>query len=170
VRRVTRAADQAIVDAGGIAGQHAGDGVVGFFLVAELGSESAAAGACIAAARAMRDALPSLAMRSDLNASDLQARFGLHWGGSLYVGQIATGARTEVTALGDQVNETARIEACAGGGRMLASKDLLERLDSDDAAALDLDLGRLTYTTLADLNSATGKAQRDAPTLAVCEL
>jgi class 3 adenylate cyclase len=170
VRRITRGADQAIVDAGGIAGQHAGDGVVGFFLVSELGSESAAARACIAAARAMRDALPAVAARSELDASDLQARFGLHWGNGLFVGQIATSARTEVTALGDQVNETARIEACANGARMLASKDLVERLAPDDAAKLDLDPDHMTYTTLADLDSPAGKARRDAPALAVCEI
>jgi class 3 adenylate cyclase len=38
-----------------------------------------------------------------------------------------------VTALGDEVNEAARIEACASGGRMLASKTLIERLDPNDA-------------------------------------
>lgn len=170
VRRVTRSVDQAIVDAGGIAGQHAGDGVVGFFLVSELGSASAAAAACIAAARAMRDALAPLAARSELDTGDLQARFGLHWGSNLYVGQIATSARTEVTALGDQVNEAARIEACAGGGRMLASKDLVERLDPGDAATLGLDPDHMTYTTLADLATASEKARRDAPAIAVCEL
>jgi len=44
-------------------------------------------------------------------------RFGLHWGATLYVGQTATSRRTEVTALGDEVNRGARIEACATGGR-----------------------------------------------------
>ena len=97
-------------------------------------------------------------------------RFGLHWGANLYVGQITTKGRTEVTALGDQVNETARIEACATGGRTLASKDLLERLETDDAAALDLDPDRITYTALADLSTATEKARRDAPAIAVCEV
>jgi len=38
-----------------------------------------------------------------------------------------------VTALGDEVNEAARIEACASGGRMLASKNPIERLDPNDA-------------------------------------
>ena len=97
-------------------------------------------------------------------------RFGLHWGANLYVGQIATGGRTEVTALGDQVNETARIEACATGGRALASKDLIERLAPDDAAALDLDPDHVTYTALGDLSTATEKARRDAPAIAVCEI
>lgn len=170
VRRLARAADQSIVDNGGLAGQHAGDGVVAFFLADSNGSESAAARACIAAARAIRDAIPAVADRCELTAEDIVLRFGLHWGANLYVGQIATSARTEVTALGDQVNETARIEACATGGRTLASKDLVERLGADDGAALGLDPDRVVYTALGDLPTATEKARRDAPAIAVCEV
>jgi class 3 adenylate cyclase len=97
-------------------------------------------------------------------------RFGLHWGATLYVGLISTSGRSEVTALGDEVNQGARIEACATGGRALASKELLERLDPDDAAALGLDPDRITYTLLGDLLIATEKARRDAPAIAVCEV
>ena len=39
-RRFVRAADQCVVDAGGIVGRHAGDGVVAFFLADTAGSES----------------------------------------------------------------------------------------------------------------------------------
>ena len=170
VRRLARAADECVIDAGGLVGTHAGDGVVAFFLVASAGSESAAARACISAARAMRDAVPSVAARSELPPEDVVVRFGLHWGANLYVGQIATKGRTEVTALGDQVNEAARIEACATGGRALASKDLIEHLEADDAAALRLDPDHITYTALADLATATEKARRDAPALAVCDV
>ncbi|MGO8904320.1 MAG: hypothetical protein ACLQMH_01690 [Solirubrobacteraceae bacterium] len=46
-RRLTRAADQCVVDAGGLVGRHVGDGVVAFFLAESAGSESAAARACI---------------------------------------------------------------------------------------------------------------------------
>src|SRR3954468_4899609 len=170
VRRLTRAADQSVIDAGGLVGSHAGDGVAAFFLAESTGSESAAARACITAARAMTAAIPDIATRSDLEPEDVVVRFGMHWGANLFVGQIATPGRTEVTALGDQVNETARIEACATGGRALASKDLMERLDSDDAAALALDPDHITYTALADLSTATEKARRDAPAIAVCEV
>jgi class 3 adenylate cyclase len=170
VRRLARAADQSVIDAGGLVGSHAGDGVVAFFLAESNGSESAAARACITAARALTKAIPDVASRSDLPPDDVVLRFGLHWGANLYVGQIATGGRTEVTALGDQVNEAARIEACATGGRALASKDLIERLEPDDALALDLDPGRLTYTPPANLRTATEKARRDAPAIAVCDV
>jgi len=169
-RRMTRAADRCVVDAGGLVGRHVGDGVVAFFLAESTGSESAAARSCILAARAIKDAMTDVAARSDLGSEDLVMRFGLHWGATLYVGQITTSGRAEVTALGDEVNEGARIEACATGGRALASKELLERLDPADAAALDLDPDRLTYTPLADLPTATDKARRDAPAIAVCEV
>ena len=65
-----------------------------------------------------------------------------------------------MTALGDEVNEAARIEACATGGRTIASKVLIERLDPVDAEILGIDSDRATYTLLADLATATDKARR----------
>jgi class 3 adenylate cyclase len=169
-RRMTRAADRCVVDAGGITGRHSGDGVVAFFLAENLGSESAAANACIRAARSLSAAMEGVATRSNLPPDALRMRFGLHWGSSLYVGLITTAGRTETTALGDDVNDAARIEACATGGRMLASKQLVERLTPDAADDLDLDLDAITYTQLGYLTTATDKARRDAPSIAVCEL
>jgi class 3 adenylate cyclase len=169
-RRLIRAADRGVVEAGGIVGRHVGDGVVAFFPVETLGSASTAVRACIEAARALRGAVDGVAARSGLTKDDVVIRFGLHWGSTLYMGRISTVARTEVTALGDEVNEAARIEACASGGRMLASKVLVERLDGEDADALGLDPDALTYTRLRDLTTATDKARRDAPAIAVCEI
>lgn len=169
-RRLVRAADQCVVDAGGLVGRHVGDGVVAFFPALTSGSESAAARACVEAARSLRGAIGDVAHRCDLAESDVVVRFGLHWGSTLYIGRITTVGRSEVTALGDQVNEAARIEACATGGRMLASKDLVERLHPSDAAALNLDIDRVAYTRLSDLTTATDKARRDAPALAVCDV
>jgi class 3 adenylate cyclase len=161
-RRMTRAADRCVIDAEGLVGRHVGDGVVAFFLAESAGSESAAARSCIQAARDIKNAMIEVAAKSELTPEDLVMRFGLHWGATLYVGQITTSGRAEVTALGDEVNEGARIEACATGGRVLASKALLERLESDDAATLGL--------PLADLPTATEKARRDAPAIAVCDV
>ncbi len=169
-RRLVRVADQCVVDAGGIVGRHLGDGVVAFFPAEIYGSESAAARACIAAARAVRGALGALAVRSDLDPDDLVVRFGLHWGATVFIGKISTSARAEVTALGDDVNVAARLEACASGGKVLASKALVERLEAADAAALGLDPEQVTYTRLGDLDTATPKARRDAPAIEVCEL
>ncbi len=167
-RRLVRAADQCVIEAGGLVGRHVGDGVVAFFLSETTGSESAAARACITAARSLRLAVNGVAERSGLHREDVVLRIGLHWGSTLYVGNITTRGRTEVTALGDEVNEAARIEACASGGRALASKDLIERLEAKDAAHLKIDPDRLTYTTLGELKTATDKARRDAPAIPVC--
>jgi class 3 adenylate cyclase len=170
IRRLVRAADQAVIDCGGLVGRHVGDGVVAFFLAETAGCESAAARNCIAAARAVRSAFSAVAARSELSGDDVVLRFGLHWGSKLYVGNIATGGRTEAAALGDEVNECARIEACATGGRALASKDLIERLDRDDARAVGIEPSRVTYTQLGALPTATDKARRDAPAVAVTEI
>jgi class 3 adenylate cyclase len=169
-RRLVRAADQCVIDAGGLVGRHVGDGVVAFFLAETSGAESAAARACIEATRALRASLADVARRSELAPDDIVLRFGLHWGSTVHVGNITTGARSEVTALGDEVNEAARIEACATGGRALASKALIERLTLDDALALGLDADHTAYTALADLVTATDKARRDAPSIAVCDV
>jgi class 3 adenylate cyclase len=170
VRRIVRTTDQAIVDQGGIVGRHVGDGVVAFFPVAATGSESAAARAAVEAARTIQTEMTTVADRSGVDAEAVVVRFGLHWGASVFMGNISTAARSEVTALGDEVNESARIEACATGGRILASKPLVERLTSDDGAAIGLDPERIGYTQLADLSTTTEKARRDAPAIAVCEL
>ena len=169
-RRIVRAADQCVVDAGGLVGRHVGDGIVAFFPTQAFDSESSAAMACIGVARAVQDAMEDVAKRSGLDSGDLVMRFGLHWGSTLHIGNITSAARFEVTALGDEVNQTARIEACATGGRTLASKALVERLDDQDAAKLGIDRDSLTYTQLSDLPTATDKARRDAPSIAVCQL
>jgi class 3 adenylate cyclase len=170
VRRLTRAFDQCVVDGGGLVGRHAGDGVAAFFVAETAGSESAAAASCIEAARALRTAARDVAARNELDAESVSFRAGLHWGTSLYIGSIITTGRTEITALGDEVNEAARLEACASGGRLLASKQLVERLNDEDARALGIDSHHLTYTQVADLDTATEKARRDAPAIAVYDL
>jgi class 3 adenylate cyclase len=170
VRRLVRAADERIIDEEGLVGRHTGDGIIGFFLADTTGSESAAARSCIAAAMTLRDALTEIVERSEIPVSDVSLRFGLHWRATLYVGRIDTAGRSEVNALGDEMNEAARIEACATGGRILASKALIERLNRADAQALGLDTSRATYTPLAELPTATDKARRDAPAIAVCDL
>jgi class 3 adenylate cyclase len=170
VRRLVRAADDRIIDEGGIVGRHSGDGVVAFFLAETIGSESAVARSCIVTARALRSVVAEVAQRSELAQSELSLRFGLHWGATLYVGRINTRGRSEVTALGDEMNETARIEACAAGGRALASKSLVERLNQADADTVALDSRHLAYTPLSELATATDKAKRDAPSIAVCEV
>jgi class 3 adenylate cyclase len=170
VRSLTQAFDQCVVDAGGLVGRHAGDGVTAFFVAETAPSESEAARACLSAARALQAAAREVAARSDVPAGEVVVRAGLHWGTTLYIGSIITTGRSEVTALGDEVNEAARIEACATGGRLLSSKQLIERLDPQDAAALGIDPSNVSYTPLAELDTATEKARRDAPAIPVHDI
>ncbi|HMS63475.1 MAG TPA: adenylate/guanylate cyclase domain-containing protein [Solirubrobacteraceae bacterium] len=164
IRDLTDLIDSSVVDRDGIVGKHAGDGGSALFLTGDFdGSESAAARAAVEAARAIREG------SGDLGPDDVTVKLniGVHWGATLMVGQVATRGRLEVTALGDQMNEGARIEAAARDGAILASKDLVERLDTEDAAATGLDPDALAYTPLAELDGVSDKAIRDAGTIPV---
>ena len=94
----------------------------------------------------------------------------MHWGASLFIGQLTTSGRLEVTALGDEVNECARIEQSAREGQILASKAIVERLSDDDARALGLAPEELAYQTVGELPGAGDKAARDAGSIAVVDL
>jgi len=164
IRDLTDLIDSSVVDRDGIVGKHAGDGGSALFLAADFDdSESAAARAAIEAARAIRDGAEHLGP-DDIT---VKLNIGVHWGATLMVGQVATRGRLEVTALGDQMNEGARIEAAAKDGSILASKDLIERLDADDAQATGLDPGAIAYIPLGELDGASDKAIRDAGTIPV---
>ena len=75
-RRLTRAADQCVVEAGGIVGRHAGDGVVAFFVADNFDSEEAAAAACIVAARSLAEMTADVAERSDLDPGERRCASG----------------------------------------------------------------------------------------------
>lgn len=159
IRDVTDLIDSSVVARDGIVGKHAGDGGSALFLAADYdGSESAAARAAIEAARAIRDGAGHLGPDGVL----VKLNVGVHWGATLTVGQVATSGRLEVTALGDQMDEGARIEAAAREGAILASKDLIERLDAADAQATGIDPGAISYTLLGEVEGASDKAIRDA--------
>jgi class 3 adenylate cyclase len=170
VRRLTWRADKSVVEAGGIVGKHVGDGITAFFIAEHAGSESAAARACLEAAQAIRRDTAAAARRSALDPDQVVIRIGLHWGATVYIGGLLTTGRMEVTALGDEVNEAARIEACATGGLTLASKQLIERLEGVDADTLGLDTRHMQYQPLGELPGAPEKARRDAPAVAVTAL
>jgi class 3 adenylate cyclase len=156
--------DSQVIEHGGIVGKHAGDGASALFIQEQLdGSESNAAASAIRAARAIRDNAGKL--RSD--DVEVRVNVGVHWGATLMIGQVATGGRLEVTALGDAMNEAARIEHAAIEGTVLASKHVIERLDPGDARKLDLDLDALAYIPLAEVESAGDKAVRDAGSIPV---
>jgi class 3 adenylate cyclase len=174
IRELVTAIDDAVVDLRGVVGKHTGDGVTAFFLADEHGSRSAASRAALElaqeiAAIAERVASDGRAGRL-LEAGGWRFNTGVHWGSTLYIGQIATGGRLEVAALGDEFNEALRIQQSARGGVTLASKALLERLDPGDAEAVGVRPERMTYRTVAELPHASDKAIRDAGTIAVTQL
>lgn len=167
IRAMSTAIDDVVVGREGIVGTHAGDGVTAFFLADDLGSPSRAARAAIEAARMIGGAVAAAVEDASdeqvlLSSEDCLVNVGVHWGGTLYMGQLVTGGRLEVTALGDEVNECARIQQSARDGKVFASKALLERLIPDDSQALDIDPDAVLYTTVGELPGATHKAIRDA--------
>jgi class 3 adenylate cyclase len=175
LRAATTAIDKVVVDNKGIVGKHVGDGVTAFFLVDDAGSPSSAARAALTAARKIGEAVRAAAeeVADDggvLDPADCLVNVGVHWGGTLYMGQLVTGGRLEVTALGDEVNECARMEQTACGGQILASKTLLEHLTDDDARAIGLEPDRVLYTQLGDMESASDKAKKDAGAIPVTQL
>lgn len=176
VRSLITAIDSVVVGHGGIVGRHAGDGATAFFLTEDVGSASEAARAAISSARSIGDAVREVAAEVEsesdglISAKDCTINTGLHWGGSLYMGQLNTGGRLEVTALGDPVNECARIQESARDGEILVSKALIENLDVDAAAGLAIDPDALSYVSISQLAHASEKAVRDAGGIAVTSL
>jgi class 3 adenylate cyclase len=164
------AGDELVIDHGGMVGKHAGDGVTAFFLVDDLGGASSAAAAAIRAARGLCSVAQSSAARLQDSGEPLHLNVGLHWGANLFMGQVVTGGRLEVTALGDEVNEAARIQHVARGGAVLASKALVEHLDEEDAGRLGVDPSGLRYDLLAEMPGANPKDVRDAGRIPLAEL
>ncbi len=162
IRALTDLIDSVVGAHTGILGKHAGDGASALFLAEDAGGDSAAARSAIEAAREIRDRATAL-------RDSVRVKVGVHWGATLMVGQVSTRGRLEVTALGDEMNEAARIENAAHGGVVLASKDAIERLSTQDAHSLAVDPDTLTYRTIAELTT-NEKAVRDAGSIAVAEL
>ena len=165
IRGLTDLVDAAVVSHGGLIGKHAGDGASALFVADGGQSESEVACGSIRAARQIRDGASDLLE----GGPDVVVNVGLHWGATLTVGQVSSLGRLEVTALGDEMNEAARIEAVAKAGQTLASKTLVERLTADDAASLGLDPSRMQYTSISSL-STDSKALRDAGIIAVASV
>jgi class 3 adenylate cyclase len=174
ISQLTTEIDRVVAGYGGIIGKHAGDGVSAYFLLDGFESASQTARAAIEAAREIRDVAGEIAKKTmgevgSLNGS-LAVNVGVHWGATLYMGQLVSGGRLEVTALGDEVNECARIQESATEGEALASKALIEHLSTEDAAEVGLDLDSVRYLTVSELPGTTEKARRDAGALPVTHL
>jgi class 3 adenylate cyclase len=158
-----------------LVGKHAGDGVTAFFLADDLGSRSAAVRAVIEAARDISTA--TLDGRQGARAGIRrhrprwrQSQRGRALGRPALYGSVGNGGRLEVTALGDRVNEAARIQESARDGAILASKSLIEHLSDGDARALGLDPDAVVYRTIEESAGASDKARRDAGAIPVTSL
>lgn len=174
VRDMATVMDSSIASHGGIVGKHAGDGVSGFFLLEDGTTPSAVVRGAIEAGRAIREGtsevLRNVATSNGIDPAPHGMNIGIHWGGSIYMGQLVPGGRLDITALGDSINETARIQECATNGAILASKPLLEHLTDEDASALGVEPFGFKYEALADLETASDKAKRDAVAIPVTRI
>lgn len=168
IRSLWTEIDALVADHGGLIGKHAGDGATAFFLVDDLGSASGAASAAAKTALTIHERSAELC--GEALDGRCRMRIGIHWGSSLYIGQLVPGGRLDVTALGDAVNECARIQECAEPRQTLASKDLLERLAPADAASLGIDPGEVRYRLVEDLGRGPEKAVRAVGSIAVTAL
>ena len=162
ISQVLTATDRAIARRDGVVGKHAGDGATAFFRATDAGGASKAARNAIETARELQELVRGLP-----HDPPLSLNVGLHFAPRLYLGQLITSGRLEVTALGDEVNECARVQQSARGGSVLATKLLVEQLDEQDALALGIAPERTVYTQLGELPTATDKARRDAGSVPV---
>jgi adenylate cyclase len=129
VDRFYRLASKAILDHDGIVDKFVGDEAIGLFFAGVSGADHA--GAAIAAARALLDAVGSAGPAERDEAIPVGA--AVHTGDA-FVGSTETqGAVNDFTALGDVVNTTARLASEAGAGELLVSEESarVARLDVD---------------------------------------
>src|SRR4051812_20387635 len=169
VRALTAEFDRLVGANNGVVGKHAGDGMTAFFLADDAGAPAAAAASALRAAHELQ--ANALGIAADVVTLELPVMInaGVHWGSGLYMGQLVPGGRLEVTALGDEVNEAARLQETARDGALLASKAIIELLDAAAAAELGVP-SDLLYRPLSELPDASAKAIRDAGHVAVAVL
>ena len=169
-RRLISAADRCVIDAGGLVGRHVGDGVVAFFLMETLGSESAAARACITASRALRAAVDGVAARSDVDPERSSSASG-----STGAPRSTWAASTPAAAARWRPSATRSTRALGSrrappeGGRSrrrTSSSGSIRRMPPPSASI------PITSPTprSRDLETATEKARRDAPAIPVCDV
>jgi class 3 adenylate cyclase len=151
VRAVIAEIDDVIVRAPGLAAGHAAESVTALFLAEDLGSRSRAAWAAIAAAREMTARVRGVADRTLATHGEQRSytwNVALHWADAVYLGQVTTRSRLEITALGRELDECAWIQHSARGGEILASNELIEQLSARHAIRLGLRRERLVFRAL----------------------
>ena len=81
IRDFSTAADDVIIEGGGIVGDHVGDGITAFFVVDERSRPSAAARAAIEVGRGLRDSVERAGVGAGLEPGEVLLNLGLHLGG-----------------------------------------------------------------------------------------
>jgi len=171
IRTLSTRFDQSVAAHGGVVGKHAGDGMTAFFISLSDAHAGAAACGALRTARDLQRWADELTEHfGNALPFRLRVNVAVHWGSNLYMGQIVPGGRLDVSALGDEVNECARLQESTRDRAIAVSKTFAELLPPDDAARLGVDLGSVLYEPLAKLPGVSEKAVRDAGTLAVARL
>jgi adenylate cyclase len=115
LNRFYEVAARVVIDHGGLVDKFVGDEIVALFPPSFAGPEHAEA--AIGAARAILEETGHSAAEGPWAPVGV----GVHTGVA-FVGSVGEGAVTDFTALGDNVNATARLASAAGAGEILVSR------------------------------------------------
>lgn len=144
------AATAVLVDHGAIVDKFVGDEVIGIFIPAMAGA---------AHARQAIDAARELLKQTGHGHSEgpwVPIGVGVHTGVA-YVGSIGDGLDTEMTAMGDVVNTTARLSSAAAAGEILITESSATGMRTDDLEHRHLDLkGKASSVDVFVLTLASG--------------
>lgn len=173
VKAVIAQIDDVIVRAAGVAAGHAADRVTALFLAEDLGSRSRAARTAITSAREMTARIHRAAGRT-LAAHGEQRGYtwnvALHWADAIYLGQVTTRGRVEITALGPELDECAWIQHSARGGEVLASSELIGQLSVRHATRLGLRRERLEFRALGSPPSSAMSSGEGGSAVSVADI
>jgi adenylate cyclase len=120
-----RLASATLTSHGALIDKYIGDAVMALFNVPIKRADHAAA--AVAAAAKLQQLLPELSARLGIS---LQASIGIATGFAR-VGRLGSDDIKDYTAIGDVVNQAARLQAQAGPGEILVSQDVYREVASD---------------------------------------
>jgi adenylate cyclase len=125
INRFYVTSSKVFIDAGGLVGQLAGDGTVGYFVPGIAGPDYAQA--------ALDSAIELLraAGHGDDEGPWIPLGVGVHAGNAFFGVLGEEGRATDLTALGDDINVGARLADAAGVGEILVSLQLAELIGLD---------------------------------------
>jgi len=95
-----------------------------------------------------------------VNSDLCRLNVGVHWGGTLFIGQVSSEGRLEITALGDEMNEGARIEQLPPGAGTVTGIEIADRAAVRRRRVWHwaLDTQAVSYEIIADIAGVSTKA------------